>query len=329
VEAGGDTLFTGLNKSYCNARWHNGPIGEKKYGCANCCEKDLENTMRVTPKKGRGVLFFNHDMTGMPDGKSEHAACPVRAGVKWIAQRWFRYYPYQRNTFPYDPAVDGLPSDDVAATGAVGPWDGRVRTLNDKSPRIYLLDNFLTSEESAHFIELAQSGVLTKKNMLPEEVEVSDSVVADVVKRMHRAAYIPEQYAEKLRIGSQSAGSSVDLQYVSDKSGKRPATISIFLNDGDGGDIVFPLGLCTSIEECCKSGSRALRIPPKVGRAVLHFSVDAELKFEKLSKSGACPVKAGELWTMHRHFRNSRKLDIEHARDAFYDIVPTAEMINI
>jgi len=330
VEAGGDTLFTGLNKSNCYAKWHMSPTGEKKYGCANCCENDYQNTLRVTPKKGRGVLFFNHDMTGMPDARSEHAACPVRAGVKWIAQRWFRYVPYQRNTFPFDATVDGLPSDDAVATTSAGPWDGRVRSLHDKSPRIYLLDNFLTSEESAHLIGLSKSGVLeTKKNTLPEEVEESDLVVAKLVKRLHRATYVPEQYAEKLRINSQGVGSSVDLHYDSDKSGKRPATITVFLNDGDGGDIVFPLGLCSSIEECCSAGSRALRIPRKAGRAVLHFSVDAELKFEKHSKYGACPVKTGELWTMHRYFRNSKKLSIKHAADAFHDIVPSEDMISI
>lgn len=59
---------------------------------ANMCGSPSE-ALRIQPLVGRLVLFFNHD----PDGRqlrprSLHGSCPVRAGRKRIAQRWYRWH---------------------------------------------------------------------------------------------------------------------------------------------------------------------------------------------------------------------------------------------
>eukprot|EP00164_Ancoracysta_twista_P004057 GFYU01005444.1.p2 GENE.GFYU01005444.1~~GFYU01005444.1.p2 ORF type:complete len:410 (-),score=124.92 GFYU01005444.1:61-1290(-) len=76
VEEGGETLFPrALDKS--NA--HNDK------SCTN-------NGLKVAPKKGRVVLFYNLDaknhMEGAGDVLNYHAACPVVKGEKWAANYW-------------------------------------------------------------------------------------------------------------------------------------------------------------------------------------------------------------------------------------------------
>merc|ERR1740121_2457051 len=93
VESGGDTLFP-LGRGDCSATW------------------------RTHPKKGRAVLFFNHFPDGSVDRRAQHIGCPVNEGVKWIAQRWFRFEPYNRVSYHdtgkewgngWDARFDGQP----------------------------------------------------------------------------------------------------------------------------------------------------------------------------------------------------------------------------
>merc|ERR1719162_2075121 len=154
VESGGETVFGTRNNSLCSATWHHLADGEKKFGCSHCCDADFSGKIMVSPKKGRGVLFFNHDLLGDIDQLSSHAACPVKKGAKWIAQRWMRSVPYQRNTFPKDPKFDGLPA--ATSLPPTGPWNGHIRVLSDHGPRIYLLAGFLSPDECAHLLAIAK-----------------------------------------------------------------------------------------------------------------------------------------------------------------------------
>eukprot|EP00439_Symbiodinium_sp_Y106_P048077 s1171_g6.t1 len=100
VEDGGETLFPLGNRQDCTMQWRAAADGSSVFGASACC--DRSDLLRVSPKKGRAVLFFNHDAAGRKDRMAEHAACPVKQGEKWIAQRWFRYEPYQRLVHPLD-----------------------------------------------------------------------------------------------------------------------------------------------------------------------------------------------------------------------------------
>ena len=63
--------------------------------------------LKVHPKKGRAVLFYNLKpplhMLGRRDLHSRHTGCPVKKGEKWIANLWFwnmyeNYQNYRRFT---------------------------------------------------------------------------------------------------------------------------------------------------------------------------------------------------------------------------------------
>merc|ERR1719204_448733 len=199
VEEGGETLFPLGERVACSSDWHPTGDGRELYGCAACCQADVPGTLRVRPKRGRAVLFFNHDPAGGVDRMSMHAGCPVVRGVKWIAQRWFRLKPYQNVRYAPDPRFDGLPPA-PADSGAA--WDGRAREISHKAPRIYLLENFLSLEESEHLLRLPHAalgpgtaaGEGVERWTLAPDLEASDPVVARVSQRLLRAALVPEAH---------------------------------------------------------------------------------------------------------------------------------------
>ncbi len=77
VDEGGETAFPLAGRRTTDEY----PI----HTCANV-------TLKVTPKKGRAVLFYNLDstlhMTGVRDPFSRHTGCPVVKGEKWICNLW-------------------------------------------------------------------------------------------------------------------------------------------------------------------------------------------------------------------------------------------------
>lgn len=48
---------------------------------------------RITPQRGRVVVFDNVLADGLPDPSTLHAGCPVERGEKWLATLWFRERP--------------------------------------------------------------------------------------------------------------------------------------------------------------------------------------------------------------------------------------------
>uniref|UniRef100_A0A7S3AL86 Fe2OG dioxygenase domain-containing protein n=1 Tax=Haptolina ericina TaxID=156174 RepID=A0A7S3AL86_9EUKA len=61
------------------------------------------SALRITPRKGAGLLFFSVHPDGSPDLDAVHGGCPPTGGVKWIAQQWFSLeglYPTTRQWRP-------------------------------------------------------------------------------------------------------------------------------------------------------------------------------------------------------------------------------------
>ena len=93
--AGGETAFpvAGRTGDFTGDAsvldWHLGPSSHSGRYCA-----EGGGALRVTPKRGKAVLFYNHELDeqagwkGQIDWFSMHAACPVRAGTKWLANHW-------------------------------------------------------------------------------------------------------------------------------------------------------------------------------------------------------------------------------------------------
>lgn len=51
--------------------------------------------LKVAPKKGTAVLFYNVDGMGMIDPMSFHGGAPVISGEKWLLTRWLRERPFR------------------------------------------------------------------------------------------------------------------------------------------------------------------------------------------------------------------------------------------
>lgn len=53
-----------------------------------------EAKVKVFPKKGNAVLFYNVTPDGVEDPNSFHGGAPVIKGEKWIATKWMREKPF-------------------------------------------------------------------------------------------------------------------------------------------------------------------------------------------------------------------------------------------
>jgi len=165
-------------------------------------------------------------------------------------------------------------------------WDGRVRELSRKEPRIYLLDDFISGEEL---------------------------VLARLSDRLERAAYLPAAFAEALTLERSAAapasgeGASVGPRAALQE--KRYAWILLFLSDGEaGGELIFPLhahcghplgNCCAEVTAEGLAPGGTLRILARMGRAVL-FYPDAT---PAASASVLCPPHEGaSAWTLRRSF---------------------------
>ena len=47
-----------------------------------------ETGLKVKPEKGKVIIFYNMLPDGNMDEYSLHAACPVKKGIKWAANKW-------------------------------------------------------------------------------------------------------------------------------------------------------------------------------------------------------------------------------------------------
>jgi prolyl 4-hydroxylase len=51
--------------------------------------------VRVAPRKGDALLFYNYDEAGVIDPRAVHAALPVTRGEKWVANFWLSLTPVE------------------------------------------------------------------------------------------------------------------------------------------------------------------------------------------------------------------------------------------
>lgn len=338
VEAGGHILFPrgSKDRGQCGYKWHMQPDGSKSFGVRGCCERDHPDMLRVQAKKGRAVLFFNHLLDGQKDVLAEHAACPVLAGEKWIAQRWFRFAPYQRIVHPPDWRFDGPVPDSVVThlDNGMAPGHLDLRVLSNKNPRLYLIEDLLSENETQHFLSISPTirefehadGGPSRRWILRGDEE-KDPVIVEVVKRMHRVALVPEAHAEPMQLTVYAGGESLQLHVDSDpKRGiRRPYTLLVYL-DGDGlsnaGATVFPVrkahltsdALCGETEE-----PGVVKIKPKAGRAVLIASHHLDGKLDPTSAHMACPAPPSGKQVLQRWFTHMPSNDIKHPLDPAHD----------
>jgi len=337
VEGGGETIFpvTEENKNACRG-WHDAAEEGKEqiFGLRNCCDPLApggggDGMVRVTPKRGRAVLFFNHGINGKPDFKAEHAACPVTAGEKWIMQRWFRFRPHQRLVHPPDRRFDGLPGESplvgIHARVQAGLLDARV--LSNKEPRVYLIDDFLSQEEVRHMRQVMEGIVMTgwevdafdsedgempvdmaEYGRLPSAQEADDPVLAAIAKRMYRTARVREGHAEELQFVRFTSNASSEPRADSQQGGAvRPMTLLVYLGgdgtSGVGGATFFPLDACDGVEDCCKE--------PEVVHLEFVSTAERKLGIILKDKPGDVAVSVGGVLDGLVRDHNAREPDSE------------------
>jgi prolyl 4-hydroxylase len=76
VQQGGETSFPRFN----NAPHPHNPVSSNAW-CDNA-------NLKVTPEKGKVIIFYSLLADGRGDPLSLHGACPVEKGIKWAANKW-------------------------------------------------------------------------------------------------------------------------------------------------------------------------------------------------------------------------------------------------
>ncbi|XP_068645588.1 probable prolyl 4-hydroxylase 3 isoform X2 [Aristolochia californica] len=193
-------------------------------------------------------------------------------------------------------------------------------------PRAFIFHNFLSKNECEYLIELAKphmekSTVVDSKTGQSKDSRVRtssgmflrrgrDKIIREIEKRIADFAFIPVEHGEGLQILHYEIGQKYEPHYDyfldefnTKNGGQRIATILMYLSDvEEGGETVFPAAKVNSsslpgyneLSECAKKG---LSVKPKMGNALLFWSVRPDATLDPSSLHGGCPVIKGNKWS--------------------------------
>ncbi|GAB2300418.1 Probable prolyl 4-hydroxylase 3 [Dionaea muscipula] len=193
-------------------------------------------------------------------------------------------------------------------------------------PRAFIYHNFLSKEECDYLIKLAKpkmvkSTVVDSKTGKSKDSRVRtssgtflkrgmDKVVKDIEKRIADFTFIPVEHGEGLQVLRYEEGQKYEPHYDyfvdefnTKNGGQRVATILMYLSDvEEGGETVFPsantnfssVPWWNELSECGKKG---LSVKPKMGDALLFWSMRPDGSLDPSSLHGGCPVIRGNKWS--------------------------------
>ncbi|KAG2629705.1 prolyl 4-hydroxylase 5-like [Panicum virgatum] len=206
------------------------------------------------------------------------------------------------------------------------PWTEELSS----EPRASLYHNFLSKEECNHLISLAKPR-LQKSTVVDEEAggtikETSgrtssgmflqrgqDQVIRRIEKRIADYTSVPLENGEGLQVLHYQVGQKYDPHfdytengYVTKNGGPRQATLLMYLSDvEDGGETVFPSATAKSGSSHGGPAKRGVSVKPKMGDALLFWSMRPDGSRDPKSLHGASPVIKGDKWSatkwMHVH----------------------------
>ncbi|XP_008809395.1 probable prolyl 4-hydroxylase 3 isoform X1 [Phoenix dactylifera] len=193
-------------------------------------------------------------------------------------------------------------------------------------PRAFIYHNFLSKEECEYLIELAKphmekstvvdsatgrskdSRVRTSSGMFLGRGQ--DKIIRTIEKRIADFTFIPVEHGEGLQILHYEVGQKYEphFDYFLDEfniknGGQRIATLLMYLSDvEEGGETVFPAARVNSsslpwYNELSECGKKGLSVKPKMGDALLFWSMRPDATLDPSSLHGGCPVLKGNKWS--------------------------------
>ncbi|QCD82115.1 prolyl 4-hydroxylase [Vigna unguiculata] len=192
--------------------------------------------------------------------------------------------------------------------------------------------SFVSKEECEYLINIAKpkmqkSSVVDAKTgkSMDSRVRTSsgafmargrDQIVRDIEKRIADFTFIPVEHGEGLQVLHYEVGQKYEphFDYFMDNvntknGGQRIATVLMYLSDvEEGGETVFPdaKGNVSSVpwwNELSECGKKGLSIKPKMGTALLFWSMKPDATLDPLSLHGGCPVIKGNKWSCTKWMR--------------------------
>ncbi|XP_077246717.1 2-oxoglutarate (2OG) and Fe(II)-dependent oxygenase superfamily protein [Tasmannia lanceolata] len=193
-------------------------------------------------------------------------------------------------------------------------------------PRAFVYHNFLSKGECEYLIELAKP-YMAKSTVVDSETGRSkdsrvrtssgmflrrgrDKIIRDIEKRISDFSFIPVEHGEGLQILHYEVGQKYEphFDYFLDEfntknGGQRIATVLMYLSDvEEGGETVFPSAKVNSssvpgwneLSECAKKG---ISVKPRMGDALLFWSMRPDASLDPMSLHGGCPVIRGNKWS--------------------------------
>ncbi|XP_024633385.1 probable prolyl 4-hydroxylase 3 [Medicago truncatula] len=213
-------------------------------------------------------------------------------------------------------------------------------------PRASMYHNFLSKEECEHLINLAkpfmarslvvdgvtgevkESSSRTSSGMFLDRGK--DKIVQNIERRIADITSVPIENGEGLHVIHYGVGQKCEPHYdytsdgvVTKNGGPRVATVLMYLSDvEEGGETVFPDAQpnFTSVSKCSGDG---LSVKPKMGDALLFWSMKPDGTLDTSSLHGGSPVIRGNKWasTKWLHLRECKLSGTTHAEKV--TLVPT------
>jgi prolyl 4-hydroxylase len=199
-------------------------------------------------------------------------------------------------------------------------YAGFSRETLSSRPRIYLLTDFLTSEECDHMIKealpyLQRSTVIDESKAHEGKLDwrrssqgmffpphPRDRILRRVERRIAEVTGLPVENGEAIQVLRYQVGGEYQphFDYFSSnnpggaaslmRGGQRVATLIMYLNTPEaGGETIFPQAKITVL--------------PKKGTAVLFYNCTPAGEVDPMTLHGGAPVKAGEKWIATKWLR--------------------------
>ncbi|GKU90162.1 hypothetical protein SLEP1_g4198 [Rubroshorea leprosula] len=137
-----------------------------------------------------------------------------------------------------------------------------------------------------------------------------DKIIRDIEKRIADFTFIPIEHGEGLQVLHYEIGQKYDAhfdyfldEFNTKNGGQRMATLLMYLSDvEEGGETVFPTakGNISAVpwwNELSECGKHGLAVKPKMGDALLFWSMRPDATLDPSSLHGGCPVIRGSKWS--------------------------------